>query len=83
MEYESFADQATMREVAVVVAQRNKDDREHYELIKHAVAVGYASAKKGKDIKMFEEPEKAITGTISQEEKESTFAELQAKLGGA
>lgn len=51
--------------------------KEMIELIKHAVRIGYTSAKVGKDIKLFEEPE---INYIGKEDKKKTLDELYKKF---
>lgn len=54
--------------------------KEDIEMSKVAVMLGYASAKKGKEIKIFKEEEKQKVGRITTEEKEKQMKKLLKKF---
>jgi hypothetical protein len=54
-----------------------EDQRDYLEFTALAVATGYASAKKGRHIKMFKEQKENDNGRITQEKKKSDMDYLK------
>lgn len=78
-----YLDELTPYELGLLMENHQEQQKEHYEMIAYAVRVGYVSAKKGKNISMFEKEQKNKVSKTTKEEKAKTFAELDSIFGGS
>jgi hypothetical protein len=54
-----------------------EDEREHFELMSFAVTTGYASAQKGRRIKMFQDKKEDKSSKITVEKKKADLDYLK------
>lgn len=76
----------TMAEILPYVDGYNQSQRGHYEVLEYVVAMGYASAKKGKILPLFKDEGKANSKQkvkeLTKEEREAEILALSQTFGG-
>jgi hypothetical protein len=70
-------DEYTPGEIMTLNEYYLEDQREHYELTSYAVTLGYASAKKGRRIKMFEDHKEESKGRVTKVQKKAELDYLK------
>ncbi|WP_026565879.1 hypothetical protein [Bacillus sp. UNC41MFS5] len=79
LDYESFLeDFIPSKEFEWMIEHHYEAQREHYDMLSNVVAFGYASAKKGKKIEMFEKKQETKFGFITPEQKKADFDYLDS-----
>lgn len=62
----------TLSELMLLLEQHLADEREYFEMTAYAVATGYASARKGKMLKMFKDESKTVGHVTEEKKREDT-----------
>jgi hypothetical protein len=70
-------DEYTPGEIMTLNEYYLEDQREHYELTSYAFTLGYASAKKGRRIKMFEDRKEESKGRVTAMQKKAELDYLK------
>jgi hypothetical protein len=79
LDYESFLeDFFPSKEFGWLIEHHYEAEREHYDMLSNVVMFGYASAKKGKKIEMFEKKKGTKFGVITPEQKKADFDYLDS-----